>query len=54
MMCHCGIMVHAHSLHPVRAREIINQLAKKLVSSLDVSQTAFVKARSEEQNLLRT
>ena len=32
MMMHCSNEAHAHLLHPVRARDLINQLAKKLVS----------------------
>ena len=39
-------------LHPVQARDLINQLAKKLISSLAISPMACVKERSEEQNLL--
>ena len=34
------------------ACDLINQLAKKLVSLLAISPTACVKARSKEQNLL--
>ena len=48
-MLQCSIVVHAHSLHPVRARDLSNQLAQKLVSLLIVS---LAKARSEIQNLL--
>ena len=36
-MLHCSNEAHAHLLHPVRARDLINQLAKKLVSSLAIS-----------------
>ena len=35
-MLHCRNVAHAHLLHLVRARDLINQLAKKLVSSLTV------------------
>lgn len=48
MMYHCRLLAHVHLLHPVRACELINQLAKNLVSSLNVSQTAFVMVRSEK------
>ena len=51
MMPH-SIVMHAHLLHPVQARDLINQLAKKLISSLAVSPAACVKLRSKEQNLL--
>ena len=51
MLLH-SIVAHAHLLHPVQARDLINRLAKKLVSSLAVSPTACVKLRSKEQNLL--
>ena len=37
MMLHCSNEVHAHLLHPVQARDLINQLAKKLTSSLAIS-----------------
>ena len=33
-----SIVAHAHLLHPIQARDLINQLAKKLVSLLTVSQ----------------
>ena len=46
------IVAHAHLPHPVQARDLINQLAKKLISSLAVSPTACVKLRSKEHNLL--
>ena len=49
---HCSIATHVHLLHPVRAHDLINRLAKKLVSSLAISPTACVKARSKERNLL--
>ena len=51
-MRHCSIAAHAHLLHPVRACDLINRLAKKLVSLLAISPTACVKAKGEEQNLL--
>ena len=37
MMLHCSNETHVHLLHLVRARDPINQLAKKLVSSLAIS-----------------
>ena len=43
-----------HLLHPVRARDLINQLAKKLVSSLAISPARRVKARRQKQNLIVT
>ena len=49
-----GIVAHAHLLPPVRTRDLINQLVKKLLSLLAVSLTACVKPRSEDQNLLPT
>ena len=52
MMLHCSNVVHAHLLHPVRTRDLINQLAKKLFSSLAISPVRHVKARREKQNLL--
>ena len=51
-MLHCSIAANAHLLHSVRARDLINRLAKKLVSLLAISLTACEKAKSEEQNLL--
>ena len=39
-------------LAPVRARDLLNQLAKKLVSSLTISPVRCVKARTQKQNLL--
>ena len=51
-MLHCSIAAHAHLLHPVQECDLINRLAKKLVSLLAISPTTCVKARSEEQNLL--
>ena len=45
-------LVHARLLHPVRACDLINQLAKKLVSLLTISLARRVKARSQKQNLL--
>ena len=47
-------VAHAHLLNPVQARDLINQFAKKLVSSLTISSTTCVKLRSKEQNLLYT
>ena len=52
MMLHCSSEVHAHLLHPVQARDLINQLAKKLVSSFAISPVGRVKARHQKQNLL--
>ena len=46
---HDSIVAHVHLLHPVQAHDLINQLAKKLVSSLAISPTACVKLRSKEQ-----
>ena len=40
--CIAGMNAHAHLLHPVCARGIINQLAKKLVRLLAVSLERFV------------
>ena len=37
MMRHCSIAAHAHLLYPVRARDLINRLAKKLVSLYSLS-----------------
>ena len=34
MMLHCSNEAHVYLLHPVQARDLINQLAKKLVSFL--------------------
>ena len=45
-MLQSSIVVHAHMLHPVRARDLTNQLAQKLVSLLVVSLTRHAKARS--------
>ena len=42
-----SIVAHAHLLHPVLARDLINQLAKKLVSSLAVSPMATQEAKSK-------
>ena len=47
-----SIVAHAHLLHPVQARDLINHLAKKLVSSLAVSPATCEKLRSKEKNLL--
>ena len=41
MLLH-SIVAHAHLLHPVQACGLINQLAKKLISSLAISPTACV------------
>ena len=30
----CSVVAHAHLLHPVQARDLINQLAKKLARCL--------------------
>ena len=42
-----NIVVHAHLLHPVQARDLINQLVTA------VSSTACVKQRNKEQNTWR-
>ena len=47
------IVAHAHLLHPVRAGGLINQLAKKLVTSLAISPVKCLKAISAEQYLPR-
>ena len=47
MHMHDGIVVHVHLLHPVRTRDLINQLVKKLVSSLAVSPTAMREAKKQ-------
>ena len=52
MMLHSTSVAHVHLLYPVRAPDLINQLAKKLVSSLAISHTRCVKARCQKQNLL--
>ena len=44
--------VHVHLLRPIRAYDLINQLAKKLISLLASCPTAFETARSKQQNLL--
>ena len=49
-----SIVVYVPLLYPVQACDLINQLAKKLVSSLAVYLMACVKPRSKEQNLLPT
>ena len=46
--------VHVHLLRPIRAYDLINQLAKKLVNSLASCPKAFEMARSKQQNLLPT
>ena len=52
-MLHSSIVAHADLLHPVRARDLINQLAQKLVGTglLVVSLARHSKARSKIQNL---
>ena len=47
-----GTAAHVHLLHPVCARGQIDQLPKKLISSLAVSLERLVNARSQIQNLL--
>ena len=49
-MLHCSIVAHAHLLHPVQAHDLLNQLANKIVSSLDISLVRNVKAKSQKQN----
>ena len=34
MILHCSNEAHVHLLHPVRAHDLINQLAKELISLL--------------------
>ena len=45
-------VAHVHLFHPVEARDLSNQQAKKLVSLLALSLARSVKARSQKQNLL--
>ena len=45
-MLQSSIVVHAHLLHPVPARDLTIQLAQKLVSLLVVSLARRAKARS--------
>ena len=52
MMLHCSTLAHAHLLHPIRACDLINQLAKKLITLLAISLVTRVKARSQKRNLL--
>ena len=51
MMLHCSNVAHAHLLHPVQARDLINQLAKKLITLLAISPVRRVKARHHKQEL---
>ena len=45
-MLQSSIVAHAHLLHPVRACDLTNQLAQKLVSLLVVFLARRAKARS--------
>ena len=45
-MLQSSIVEHMHLLHPVRARDLINQLAQKVVSLLIISLARHMKARS--------
>ena len=47
MHTHDGIVAHVHLLHPIRTCDLINQLVKKLVSSLAVSPTAMCEAKKQ-------
>ena len=51
-MLQSSVVVNACLLHPVRVRDLTNQLAQKLISLLIVSLTRHVKARSKIPNLL--
>ena len=42
-----SFVAHAHLLHPIQARDLINQFAKKLISLLTISSTMCVKLRSK-------
>ena len=46
-MLSCIIVLHVHLLHPVRAGNLVNWLAKKLVSLLAISLVRCAKARIE-------
>ena len=50
-MLYCSILVHAYF---IRARDLINQLAKKLINSLTIAlvRRVKVKARSQKQNVI--
>ena len=52
MMLHCSNEAHVCLLHPVRARDLINQLIKELVSLLAISPARRVMTRRQKQNLL--
>ena len=53
MILYCSnVEMHIYYIHPVRAPDLINRLAKKLVNLLAISPARRVKARRQKQNLL--
>ena len=51
-MLQSSVVVNACLLHPVRVRDLTNQLAQKLISLLVISLTRYAKERSKIPNVL--